>query len=239
MPTDMPKSATAQAALYGEALARLRTRRRLTQSEAAKAAGIGQSAWARYEGGVSSILRVNNQQTVVESLGFTMDDFMVEVEAAAKGQPLPGSEQQMPDRAPAAPEAAGMTFPLAGYAKAGVIGAVTYDDVAPQVLDLSSYLGGAPQFVTVTGESMEPLLEQGSIVSIDRTGVPRKGRLCVVLMNDGTYFVKKYQRMTSTEVECIEMEATTINGRAWYAEKPIAFNLQDVKAVYPARVSIS
>ncbi|WP_303829363.1 LexA family transcriptional regulator [Asticcacaulis taihuensis] len=225
---------SSQAQLYGKALQRLRKRAGLTQDEAAKLINVGQSAWGRYEkGGNDAFLDIRVQQRAVEALGFNMDDFNNELEGAALGRPM---FDNTPRPAPEEPKGPGI-LPLDGAVRAGPQGFAVYDDGRPETYDLARVIDKNTRVLRVAGDSMVPILEPGSFVTYDKTGIPRRNQLCVVRLKDGQYFVKKFVRATSVKIECIEMEQfSTEDGRIAYVEKTITYNPQDVEGIYPAGV---
>jgi transcriptional regulator with XRE-family HTH domain len=240
------ENALPQAQLYGRALARLRKRRELSQEEAGRLIGVGQSAWGRYEkGGNDAFLDIRVQQRAVEALGFTMDDFNSELEDAAQKRPISSLEagqayefgggarpKAYAAKAPSLPQ-----LPLDGTVRAGPTGFAVYDGGSNETYDMARVIDKNTRVLRVLGDSMVPILEPGSFVTYDKTGIPRRNQLCVVNLKDGQYFVKRFVRMTATHIECVEMEDMLMpDGRTAYLERPISYRAADVEGVYPAGI---
>ncbi|WP_303832311.1 LexA family transcriptional regulator [Asticcacaulis taihuensis] len=238
MENTYPEKTLSEAEQYGLALGRLRKRAQLTQGEAAKLINANQQTWQRYETGANNaFLSVPLQKRLTEALGFTLEDLHDELENARQNLPLSParrsaepSQRQADDRA--------LLFPLDGVVKASPQGFAVYDGGPAETFDMGRVLDHNTRILRVAGESMVPVLEPGSFVTYDATGVPKRNSLAVIRLKDGQYFVKRYVRTTASQVECVEMEAYTVEGRTAYVEKPVFYTLKDVAAVYPAGARI-
>jgi transcriptional regulator with XRE-family HTH domain len=233
----MSQLTRSEAQIYGEALARLRTRARMSQAEAADKLGISQQAWQKYEKAISQqMLNVAVQRRTAEALGFTLEDLTAEAQAVIDGRPMFGTLPTIVEPA-AANDRRDLMFPLDGTVKAGPTGPAVYDS-GNETYDLGILLDDDTRILRVVGDSMAPIVESGGYVSYRLRGFPKRGQLCVIRYKDGQYFAKKFIRMTDKDVECIQMETTSLDGATAYVERAVKYPLSDVEAVYPAGVRL-
>ena len=222
------------AKIYGQALARLRDRTTLNQTDAASRIETTQQTWGRWETGANqAFLDLINQQKAVEALGFTMADLEVEIENVTLNRLTdqnlaPVDDEPRPD----------FSLPIDGVVRAGPMGMGIYDGRNDDTLDLNTIFDANTRGLWAMGDSMYPLIEDGTLVTYKLTGVPRRNKLCVIRFHNGHYLVKKFIAMTKSEVHCVEMEPLEMDGRTVYAEKVVKFSVADVRAVYPASVRI-
>lgn len=95
MPQARPAERLTQQQVVGRALRRLRKRAGLTQEEAAVKADVVVQSWRRYEAGARD-LSIEKIIELVEPLGFNLDAFLREREAAAEGATETGSQAGAP-----------------------------------------------------------------------------------------------------------------------------------------------
>jgi transcriptional regulator with XRE-family HTH domain len=78
MPSDTstPKSPAQEAREIGRALKLLRTRRGLTQDQAAEALQVTRTAWQNYESGRSVVMRTDMQQKLSAALGANRNELL-------------------------------------------------------------------------------------------------------------------------------------------------------------------
>lgn len=214
---------------YGLALKRLRKRYEISQLAAAERAGTYQQTWQRYERGVNeAFLKVDLQEKLVAALGATWSEFMQELDAVDSGAPPAAQPSGHVERALRRFE-----FPLDGRARASSQGLHVYDSDDHETFDVSSILPPGTRFLRVAGDSVAPYAEAGGYLSYNVNELPRRGRGCVILMKDGTFFVKIYQRIQDGILHVVEMKPATIDGRQAYVESPMEFELVEVQGVYP------
>nr|WP_303657415.1 helix-turn-helix domain-containing protein [Asticcacaulis aquaticus] len=190
----------------------LRLRARLSQDQAAKAAGTSQPTWGRYESGDSRAFyeRLTVRSRILAALGFTARDLEAEVRLLEHDERFPSAL----DRADA-PET-GMF------------------ETDPAVKTLMDRLGGPHiRFMRQLTEDMAPYLQAGEVVFYDLKALPRRYGGVVVKLKSGGYLVRRFIRQGSHFVELLHYEASDTEGRPAYEEVIGKLPLTEVDGLYP------
>ncbi len=215
-----------RAALYGEALRRLRQEGDVRQAEAARAAGLSQAAWAKYERGRTlAFLNLLNQEKCVRALGRTLAD--LEAMRAAVG----GGGAQPPPAAGG--PAAAFILPVDGDVRPGAEGFGLSESERPALFDLLPLLGDGARALKVAGEEMSPYAEPGGFVVYSLTLPPRHNLGVVLKRRDGRLLIRRYVRTTPAHIVCVRMEPASLGGHAAFIEREEQHPVAEVEAVYP------
>jgi phage repressor protein C with HTH and peptisase S24 domain len=215
-----PHAQLSEAQRLGMALRSLRRRHDLSQARAAELANTRQQTWQRYEAGENdALLKAPLVKRLVEALGASVEEFQVEV-ARFDG---------MLDARPA-PAATGMTerarvyeFPVVGRVRAGPQGTHAYDAGDAETIDLSRFLGEDTRVLRLAGESMVPYAEPGGFVTYNIKIYPRRGQGCVIEMENGDFYIKRYERADADTLHVTEL---------FPEERALTFDLTAVKGIY-------
>lgn len=210
----------------GEALKRLRKRNGLTQ-EAASAAAIGISimTWKHYEAGRRRMDNPTLARALV-AIGATAEEHVLEVAklardagAAVEAASFSGmAAPHLSDRGRV------MALPVGGVAHGGVVAPNLFDDGGEaEVIDFARYFTPGARVLKLAGMSMVPYAEPGGFVTYDVRQPPRRGQGCVIQMKDGSYMVKRFERIDDTQLHVTELYPT---------ERALAFDLASVQGVY-------
>jgi transcriptional regulator with XRE-family HTH domain len=231
LPVEKP-SRLSEAQRYGLALKRLRKRYDVSQGAAAERAGTYQQTWQRYERGANdAFLKVDLQERLVEALGATWPEFQAELDAIDSGAPPSAQPMRPQERA-----LRRLEFPLDGRVRASAQGIHVYDGGDSETFDAATILPIGTRFLRIAGDSVVPYAEAGGVLSYNVHELPKRGKGCVILLNDGTFFVKIYKRIESGTLHVVELKPALIDGMQAYVESPMEFDLSDVKGVYPVGV---
>jgi transcriptional regulator with XRE-family HTH domain len=158
-----------KALIYGQALAQLRMRARLSQDKAAEAAGTSQPTWARYESGESRAFldRLAVRSKVVRALGFTLRDLEAEVELLATDMSYATEDSTGP----------GLS------ASAGV--------------DLTAFNRAGLQQVRIETNELSPYVRAGAFAICDTERPPKPGEGVIVRLRDGRSLPRFYLRQAA------------------------------------------
>lgn len=83
-------------------------------------------------------------------------------------------------------------------------------------------MGNDGFYLIVSGDSMEPIFEQGDKLAVSRALPPRKGRYCVIEFIDSTAAVKRFVGRTDKELVCEQLNP----------KKTLKFNMNEVVNIY-------
>jgi len=197
-----------RAAAYGEALRRLRRGSGISQVEAARAAGLSQAAWTKYERGRSlAFLNLLNQEKCVKALGRTLAD----LEAMRQAVDGHGAFAPAPD------------------ADAGGDYGVREDGARfdPWPAD------GGTRTLIVTDETLSPYAEPGETVIYSLVTPPRADRGVVLKRHDGEMRVRRYIYSTPDYIVCTRFETAAVDGRDGWIECEELYPLSQVEGLYP------
>ncbi|MFT3997109.1 MAG: helix-turn-helix domain-containing protein [Asticcacaulis sp.] len=168
-----------KALTYGQALAQLRMKARLSQDKAAEQAGISQPTWARYERGDSGVFlnRISTRTRLVRALGFSLRDLEAEVSALES------------DMVYVAPDVEAI------------------EGVAAEAFDLSRFAGPDMRRFRIHGDEGLPYVRAGGFVICSLSDVPKAGERVVVRRHDGGWQIGVYQRQTASGLDLTRLEA--------------------------------
>lgn len=203
----------------GAALRILRKRAGLTQEDAAGAADrISLSTWKNYETG----LRYMDNPTLVRALkaiGASVEEHQLEV--ARLSTPAPG---EAPFFGGMGERGRSMVLPVVGVAHGGALRPNLYDDGGEaEVIDLAPFLSAGNRVLRLDGMSMYPYAEPGGFITYNPRRPARRGRGCVIVMNDGSFAVKRFERMDAETLYVTEL---------YPEERELTYPLADVQGVY-------
>lgn len=202
----------------GAALRILRNRAGITQEEAAdRAERISLSTWKNYENGK----RPMDTPTLVRALralGASPEEHQLELAKMSAGLAERGSFAGMAERGRV------MQLPVGGVAHGGALRPNLYDDGGEaEVIDFASFFAPGTQVLKLAGMSMIPYAEPGGFVTYNKRQPPRRGQGCVIEMLDGSYAVKRFERMDDATLYVTEL---------YPEERELTFALSDVRGVY-------
>jgi transcriptional regulator with XRE-family HTH domain len=194
-----------RAAVYGEALRRLRRQGGMRQAEAAAAAGLSQAAWAKYEGGTTlAFLNLLNQEKCVQALGRTLAD----LEAMR-----------------AIVEAGEHDTPFATAPMAGLFGV---HEAAPA----ANWLDGDTRRMLCPDDTMHPYVEAGDMVVYSLSAAPLPDRGVVIVRRDGHRLIRLYRRTTVSHLVCARLDAASADGQPAFVMREEAYPLDQIEGVH-------
>lgn len=203
----------------GRALQILRKRAGVSQEDAAGAAeGISLSSWKNYEAGKRG-MDTPTLARALRAIGAAPEEHQLEVAKLSGVAPHErGSFGGMSDRARV------MQLPVGGVAHGGALHPNLYDDGGEgEVIDFAQYFAPGTQVLKLAGMSMVPYAEPGGFVTYNVRQPARRGRGCVIEMLDGSYAVKRFERMDDDTLYVTEL---------YPVERELTFPLSEVKGVY-------
>ncbi len=206
--------------LAGAALRALRKRAGMTQEDAAGAAsGISLASWKNYENGHRAMTNPILARALA-ALGATSEEYALE--RARFTEPA----LDRPERSFMGVQERGrtMSLPVGGVAHGGGVRPNLYDDGGEaEVIDFSRYFAPGTQVLRLAGMSMYPYAEPGGLVTYNLRQPPRRGHGCVIKMADGSYMVKRFERMDDQELIVTELHPK---------EQELNFAIEDVEGVF-------
>lgn len=117
-----------------------------------------------------------------------------------------------------------MALPVGGIAHGGALRPNLYDDGGEaEVIDFAQYFTAGTQVLRLAGMSMVPYAEPGGFVTYNVRQPARRGQGCVIEMADGSYAVKRFERMDDNHLYVTEL---------YPKERELTFDLAEVKGVY-------
>lgn len=201
----------------GRALQILRKSAGLSQEEAAdRADGISLSSWKNYESGKRGMDRPTLARAL-RAIEATPEEHGLEL-AKMSAPAERGSFAGMAERG------RHMQLPVGGVAHGGALHPNLYDmGGEAEVIDFAQYFAAGTQVLKLAGMSMVPYAEPGGFVTYNVRQPARRGRGCVIEMKDGSYAVKRFERMDDETLYVTEL---------FPAERELTFPLAEVKGVY-------
>ncbi len=172
----------------------LRAQRRISQQDLAEQIGTSNQQISRLETGKGNLTQ-EWMRKIADALGVSPADLLPEEERASSKPPPPANDEvrfagtYMPSQD---------SIPVYASAEAG-LGEMSIGEqigTIPRPPPLEGVTGGYA--VHIVGDSMEPVLEQGTLVWVSPTP-PRSGQLCIIQLKDhgdGEHraMVKRYRR---------------------------------------------
>lgn len=203
----------------GLALRILRKRAGITQEEAVdRAVGISITSWKNYEKGFRA-MSTPVLARALQAIGASAEEHQLEV--ARMSAPVQGSSF-----APFGTAERGrvMALPVGGIAHGGALRPNLYDDGGEaEVIDFAQYFTPGTQVLRLAGMSMVPYAEPGGFVTYNVRQPARRGQGCVIEMVDGSYAVKRFERVDDDHLYVTEL---------YPKERELTFDLAEVKGVY-------
>ncbi|MCO8030107.1 helix-turn-helix domain-containing protein [Brevundimonas diminuta] len=202
----------------GAALKILRKRAGLSGEAAAHEAGVHAQTWRNYENG-RRFMDAQTLARMVAALGATVEEHALEVER------LPGSDPAERSFAVGLEERGRvLKLPVGGYAFGGAARPAMYDLVEePEVVDFADYFAHGTRVLRLGGMSMVPYAEPGGFVTYNPLRPARRGQGAVIQMKDGSYHVKRFERITGNKLILTEL---------YPEERELEFDLEAVEGVY-------
>lgn len=202
----------------GRALQILRKSAGLSQEEAAdRADSISLSSWKNYESGKRGMDRPTLARAL-RAIGATPEEHGLELAKMSAPLGERGSFTGMAERGRV------MQLPVGGVAHGGAMHPNLYEvGGEAEVIDFAQYFAPGTQVLKLAGMSMVPYAEPGGFVTYNVRQPARRGRGCVIEMKDGSYAVKRFERMDDETLYVTEL---------FPAERELTFPLADVKGVY-------
>lgn len=202
----------------GKALQILRRRAGVSQEDAAgRAVGISLSSWKNYENGKRA-MDTPTLARALRAIDATPEEHQLEVAKLSAPLPERSSFAGMADRGRV------MQLPVGGIAHGGVLHPNLYDNGGEaEVIDFAQYFAPGTQVLKLAGMSMIPYAEPGGFVTYNVRQPARRGRGCVIEFKDGSYAVKRFERMDADTLYVTEL---------FPEERELTFPLADVKGVY-------
>ncbi len=202
----------------GAALRILRRRNGFTQEDAAGAAErISLASWKNYESGK----RPMDNPTLARALraiGATVEEHQIEVAKLAGGAFGGEPSSFAPGRGRV------MSLPVGGVAHGGALRPNLYDDGGEaEVIDFARFFAPGTRVLKLAGMSMVPYAEPGGFVTYNVRQPARRGQGCVIAMADGSYAVKRFERIDGENLYVTEL---------WPEERELVFALSEVAGVY-------
>jgi len=207
--------------LAGAALKILRKRAGLTQEAAVgQAQGISLPSWKNYEWGKRA-MDAPTLARAVAALGATVEAHQLEVARLSRPTSADRNESGfmgVQDRGRP------MALPVGGIAHGGALRPNLFDDGGQaEVIDFASYFAPGTRVLRLGGMSMVPYAEPGGFVTYNPRQPARRGQGAVVEMLDGSYMVKRFERMDAETLYVTEL---------YPEERGLTFPLADVRGVY-------
>lgn len=200
----------------GAALRALRKRAGMTQEAAADAAGVSVQSWRNYERG-ERFMDKGILTKATAALGSNPEEHAME---AARLSPArqPTATGSLVD------DGRGFSIPVGGIAFGGSSRPNIYDEPGGgEVIDLRRFFPEGTRALRIAGMSMFPYAEPGELVLYNVYRPAKRGQGCVIEMKDGSYAVKRFERMDDSQLFVTEL---------YPEERELTFELASIKGVY-------
>lgn len=202
----------------GAALRILRKRAGLSQEAAADAAEVHPQSWRNYENG----RRHMDNPTLAKltaAIGSSAEEHALEMAR------LPGARPTERSFATGLEERGRvLQLPVGGVAFGGAARPAMYDLVEePEVVDFADYFAAGTRVLRLGGMSMVPYAEPGGFVTYNPRRPAKRGQGAVIQMKDGSYQVKRFERIEDGKVIVTELYPT---------ERQLELDLEEVVGVY-------
>lgn len=202
----------------GAALKILRTRSGKSGEAVAMDAGVHPQTYRNYEKGLRHI----------------PPEALPRILQAMDATPEEHSQEMLRLVSPVQPErsfAAGLEergrvlqLPVGGYAFGGSARPAMYDMVEdPEVVDFADYFANGTRVLRLGGMSMVPYAEPGGFVTYNPRRPARRGQGAVIQMKDGSYQLKRFERIEGDQLIVTEL---------YPVEREIRISMTEVEGVY-------
>lgn len=214
--TGTPDLSEEAKARTGAALKLLRKRAGMSGETVAHEAGMHPQTYRNYENG-RRIADDRTLETILLAMGFSLADYAEELRR------LPQTEDRS-IAASLADRGRTLELPVGGIAFGGAARPAMYDlNVDPEVVDFAEYFATGTRVLRLGGMSMVPYAEPGGFVTYNPRRPARRGQGAVIELKDGSYHVKRFERMTANTLYVTEL---------YPEERELEFALNDVVGVY-------
>ena len=203
----------------GAALKILRKRAGLSGEAAALEAGLHPQTWRNYENG-RRMMDAATLAKVTRAVNATPEDHAMEMAR------LPGATAPAERSFASGLEERGrvLQLPVGGYAFGGAARPAMYDLVEePEVVDFADYFAAGTRVLRLGGMSMVPYAEPGGFVTYNPRRLARRGQGAVIQMKDGSYQVKRFERIVGDRLIVTEL---------YPEERELEFDMAEVEGVY-------
>lgn len=201
----------------GAALKILRKRAGVSQEEAAHQAGVHVQSWRNYEGG-RRLMDNPTLAKITAAIGSSAEEHALEV-VRLTGAPEPRSfATGMEERGRV------LQLPVGGVAHGGAMRPSVFDQNSePEILDFAAFFAPGTRVLRLAGMSMVPYAEPGGFVTYNPRQPARRGQGAVVELSDGSYLVKRFERIEADKLVVTEL---------WPEEKLLEIDLGQVVGAY-------
>ncbi len=214
-PSDLLEDDKARA---GAALKILRKRAGLSGEAAANEAGVHPQTWRNYENG-KRLMDAPTLARMVAAVNSTVEEHALEMARMPGGL---GSERSFATGL--AERGRVLQLPVGGYAFGGSARPAMYDMVEePEIVDFADFFAPGTRVLRLGGMSMVPYAEPGGFVTYNPRRPARRGQGAVIQMKDGSYQVKRFERMTAGQLIVTEL---------YPEERELTIDLDLVEGVY-------
>lgn len=202
----------------GAALKILRKRSGLSGEAAAHEAGIHPQTWRNYENGRRH-MDAATLARATRAIGSSPEEHALEMAR------LPGAPTQERSFASGLEERGRvLQLPVGGYAFGGAARPAMYDLVEePEVVDFADYFAAGTRVLRLGGMSMVPYAEPGGFVTYNPRRPARRGQGAVIQMKDGSYQVKRFERIDGDKLIVTEL---------YPVERELQIDMAEVEGVY-------
>lgn len=201
----------------GAALKILRKRAGLSQEEAAHQAGVHVQSWRNYEGG-KRLMDNPTLARITAAVGSSAEEHALEV-VRMTGSPEPRSfASGLEERGRV------LQLPVGGVAHGGAMRPPVFDEGSePEILDFAAFFAPGTRVLRLSGMSMVPYAEPGGFVTYNPRQPARRGQGAVIEMKDGSYIVKRFEKIEGESLVLTEL---------WPVEKEMRIELNKVAGAY-------
>lgn len=183
----------------GQALRILRKRAGLSQEAAAGEANIHPQTWRGYENG-RRFMDNPTLAVVTRALGSSPEEHALEVlrlSGRTEGRTFASGMEE---------RGRVLQLPVGGVAHGGAIMPAVFDQPSePDVIDFASFFTPGTRVLRLAGMSMFPYADAGGLVTYNPRVPAKRGQGAVVEMKDGSYLVKRFDRIDDAVVHLTEL----------------------------------
>lgn len=202
----------------GAALKILRKRSGLSGETVALDAGMHAQTYRNYERGLRH-MTPDVLGRVTRAMGSSPEEHALEMAR------IPGGPQVERSFADGLQEQGRLLkLPVGGYAFGGAARPAMYDLVEePEVVDFADFFAAGTRVLRLGGMSMVPYAEPGGFVTYNPRRYARRGQGAVIEMKDGSYQVKRFERIDGQTLVVTEL---------YPQERELEIDMAEVQGVY-------